>query len=569
MYLVYLVLKTVNGLISVGMTLYVITLAVISPVLKKNNKYTVVRILSVLPVIAAIVHFANYKLVLLDHFWPLYVMAFVPLIFLFEGKKLYRRVVRSVIASVLVLGLLVYFTVESIGLPMVHNYSNLSYTKSFELMLDTLEEEYCLNSWKEIDYEYLYNEYYPRVEEAERNNDKEAFLAVIYEVTYEFYDSHVNARCSDNSLLREYLKNHLGYDYGFSMIRLDDGNIVAIAVEPDSDAANAGIHEGTIILAWDNQEINEACDAVECIVPSFQFPVKENEDFFRPIYLACTGGEYIDITFLDDEGEEQTVTAHKDTYNWQYPYRFFFAYFTVNRSIGDYDNFDHFMLDDKCGYLRISDEFYDEIKDNIACLNDGYYPELTQMYASYIQDLENQGMEYLIIDIRSNNGGYDCVAGALASLFTDEKRHMVSFGYEDDNGYHICESQYIFPDGRYKDLPVVVLVNSRCMSAGDGMAMFLGDCDNVTLMGFTASSGVNQNNGGCILMPEDIFVYYPVFLSLSEDGTPLIDTDASRENNIPIDVYIPVTRENIDDIFSFEEEPKDVELEYAIQYLEN
>ena len=46
----------------------------------------------------------------------------------------------------------------------------------------------------------------------------------------------------------------------------------------------------------------------------------------------------------------------------------------------------------------------------------------------------------------------------------------------------------------------VVLVNSNCMSAGDGMAKFLGDCPNVTLMGITASSGVNQNNGGYIYL---------------------------------------------------------------------
>ncbi|MBQ0027033.1 MAG: hypothetical protein KBS96_00375 [Lachnospiraceae bacterium] len=569
MYFLCLVLKTVNGFISVGMTLYVISVAIISHILSKKNKYFVVKILSVIPIVFAVVHFAIYRLILLDHFWPFYVMSFIPLIFLFEGKKLSWKVLRTVVASVLAFCLFVYFTVDSIGRPMVHNYSNLSYTKSFELMLDTLEEEYCLNSWKDIDYEYLHNRYYPRVEEAEHNSDKEEFLSVIYEVIHEFHDSHVNVRCRDNSLFKEYLKNHLGYDYGFSMIRLDDGNIVAVVVEPDSDVANAGIHDGTIILAWDSQEINEACDAVECIVPSYQFPVKENEDFIRPLYLACTGGEYVDITFLNDSGEEQTVTAHKDTYNWQYPYRFFFAYYGVNRSILDYDNFDHFMLDDQCGYLRISAESVDVIKDNIACLNEGYYPELTEMYASYIQDLKNQGMEYLIVDIRDNCGGYDCVAGALVSLFIDEKEHMVSFGYEDDDGYHICESQYIFPDGRYKDLPVVALVNSGCVSAGDGMAKFLGDCDNVTLMGFTVSSGVNQNDGGYVYMPADICIAYPVFLSLSEDGIPLIDTDASRENNIPIDVYVPITSENIDDLFSLEEEYKDVELEYAIQYLEN
>lgn len=124
---------------------------------------------------------------------------------------------------------------------------------------------------------------------------------------------------------------------------------------------------------------------------------------------------------------------------------------------------------------------------------------LTKYYADLIENLENKGMQYLIIDIRNNGGGYDSVAGALTSLFTDKKSHMVSFGYEDAQGYHIAESQYIFPDGRYADIPVVVLVNSNCMSAGDGMAKFLGDCPNVTLMGITASSGVNQNNGAFLL----------------------------------------------------------------------
>jgi len=42
------------------------------------------------------------------------------------------------------------------------------------------------------------------------------------------------------------------------------------------------------------------------------------------------------------------------------------------------------------------------------------------------------------------------------------------------------------------------------MSAGDGMAKYLADCENVTLMGITASSGVNQNNGGCFYLTDNI-----------------------------------------------------------------
>lgn len=99
------------------------------------------------------------------------------------------------------------------------------------------------------------------------------------------------------------------------------------------------------------------------------------------------------------------------------------------------------------------------------------------------------------------------------------------------------------------------------------MAKFLGDCPNVTLMGITASSGVNQNNGGYIYLTDNICVEYPVFLSLSSDSEPLIDTDHTRENRIPLDVTIPITRERALKLFSFDE--NDPELEYAIEYLEN
>ena len=48
--------------------------------------------------------------------------------------------------------------------------------------------------------------------------------------------------------------------------------------------------------------------------------------------------------------------------------------------------------------------------------------------------------------------------------------------------------------------------------------------------------------------------------------TPLIDTDNTRENNIPLDVKIPITRENAEEIFG--DNNKDIELEYAIEYLQ-
>lgn len=561
MYLFYLTLKTANGIIAVGIFIYTMILAIISPILKRKGKYVSVRIMCVIPAIAAMIHFIIYGSICFEHFVFLYLEAFIPLIFLFSEKKSALRILKSITVSVSTFAVCTVFLINSIASPMVHNYTRMSYTDSFRKMINTLEKEYCLGTWKRIDYDALYEHYLPKVEEAERDNNEIAYAAAITEVTYKFYDSHTYTYFpADTDLdICEYMA---GNDYGLSMIRIDDGSIIAVSVEPNCDANKQGIHDGTVITFWDGREIDEAAAETECCYTGFNFPVKENEDIFRPMFLAGKGGESVDISFIDDNGIEQTISVKRiDSYD----YRLINTYVRLLRLDMEWRNYYSCMLDDKCGYIQMISESYDTLWDNVAAVRSGYYPKLTEYYADMIMDLKNQGMRYLIIDIRNNGGGYDCVAGALASLFTDEQKHMVSFGYEDANGYHICESQYIYPDGRYKDLPVTVLVNSQCMSAGDGMAKFLGDCDNVTLMGITSSSGVNQNNGGYIYLTDNIIVCYPVFLSLAENGVPLIDTDHTRENNIPIDVKIPITAENTKVIFG--ENNIDFELEYAKEYL--
>ena len=573
MYLFYLTMKTPNGLMALGILVYAIILAILCPVLIKKEKYAVMRILCVLPLAAAVIHYGVYGSLTFSKFRYLYCECLIPLVYLLPGKSKIFGGIKSVVSAAGVLLLCVYHGVNSIGCPMIHNYTRYSYSESFDKMLNTLEKEHCLNSWKRIDYDMLRERYMPAVEEAERNCNEAAYAEIIKEVCYRFYDIHTGAHL--NGSLYEQVDDALtGNNYGLSMIRLDDGSVIAICTCPDyeeygyvSMARKCGIHDGTRILSWDGKDIDEALAEIECIAK--KFPVVENEEVFKPICLAGKGGESVDITFINDDGEVQSASlSDEGIYEIDY-------YVTASSLLyhwnSDTKNFSSRMLDDKCGYLRISVEHYDSLKDNIAAARGGYYPELTEYYAEIIKGLIDQGMEYLVIDIRDNGGGYDCIGGALVSLFTDEKRHMVAFGYEYADGYHIKENQYIFPDGRYKDLPVVALTNSECVSAGDGLAKYLADCDNVTLMGVTASSGVNQNNGGYIYLTENITVKYPVFLSLSEDGEPFIDTDYTRTNRIPLEETIPMTKEFALKMFSIEDnypEKQDPELEYAIAYLE-
>ena len=572
MYLLLMTLKTASGIFAIIVLLYTIVLAFVCPTLKSKGKKAAPVILCLLPLLAGLVHFLIYGTSAFFNFFYLYVLVLIPLVLLLPGRKKVLLALKSTFTVLAALAVSVVFLFDLLGTPIVHNYTRMSYTESFKKMLQTLEKEYCLNSWKKIDYGFLLNEYLPKVEEAEKNKDEAAYAAVITEVTYRFYDSHVYATLGDEPY--EGAMNRLcGNDYGLSMVRLDDGSVIAIFVEPENGAVydkpcdiyKLGIHDGTRIIAWDGQDVNEAASKVECVNVFMQFPVKSNEDFFRPAFLAGKGGETVDVTFIDDGGNEKHAKLNKlGDYSGRLSY--VFARFL---QLGNYTpNYTAKMIGDKCGYMMVRAEHYDTLKDNLSVLKEGYYPELTEFFAKKIEELKSQGMEYLVIDIRNNVGGYDNVAGALASLFTTEKKHLCAFGYEDAQGYHITENEYVFPDGRYKDLPVVVLVNAQCVSAGDGMAKFLGECDNVTLMGVTASAGVNQNNGGRIYLTKNVSVSYPIALTLSSEGVPLIDTDNARQTRIPLESKIPMTKELALKMFTYDENIEDPLLDYVVKYLE-
>lgn len=293
MYLFIVTMKTFNGVIAIGILLYSVIISILCPILRKKQKHAVMRILCVLPAIGTLVHFAVYGTITYWAFKYLYIETLLPLINLLPGKSGKLTVAKSVAASVLTFTVCINFLINSISSPMVHNYTRYSYTESFRKMLNTMEQEYVLNAWKHIDYDALIKEYLPRVEEAEKNNDELTYAAIINEVTYRFYDSHVYSHLSPelNEATREYLA---GNDYGLSMIKLDDGSVIAIFVEPDSEAYKLGIHDGTTILSWNGQNINEAIENVECIYPRIQFPVESNEDVFRPIFLAGKGDDSVD-----------------------------------------------------------------------------------------------------------------------------------------------------------------------------------------------------------------------------------------------------------------------------------
>ena len=231
------------------------------------------------------------------------------------------------------------------------------------------------------------------------------------------------------------------------------------------------------------------------------------------------------------------------------------------------ENYGTRMLNDKCGYLRLNAETTgDNTKDIIGYLT-GDQKWSRERFREGLRSLKKQGMEYLIVDLRCNHGGFDEVGCALCDLLTTEDWYGQGLGVRKKDGSYVCVSDHgIHGDGEFADLPVLALTNMRCASAGDGTALYLSKLPNVTVAGMTNPNGCNQETGGrCVLSGGVVTVAFPTGLILDENGDPNIDTRADRVSRNPVDVHIPLDYDAAMKIFR---DDQDYELDWAISYLE-
>lgn len=536
---------------------------------KKERSFFIWRLLCLIPLVLAVLHCFIYRLQGSPFYTLfLYGVLYLTSLFLALWQFLYKRKYGFRIAGVAVnlcavFGLLTVFSVHSAIFTRVNNFTGQSYTEAFHSTIEAMKQEYVLSGWKEIDYDVLEKEIMPMVEEAEKKQDKIAYGAALMTYAYRFYDGHVSAQAmadADIEALREYFA---GNDYGFSMVSLADGSTIAVLTDTASEAYTLGIQDGAVITKWNGRPIKTAAQDVECIYPELlTFPVAANEDYLKPVFLAGKADEENEVTFLDETGKEKTVTLHS---RGSYRTRLETALSRFYHSDIADGNFSCKMLTDNCGYLRISKERYNDAMDSAASLK-GEYPEIIEMLDEKLKKLRDSGMDRLVIDLRGNEGGSDFICAAVPALFSKESYLCNGFGKYKNGSYTPLKFKLEVPaNGTYADLPVAVLVNSQCCSAGDGLANSLSKLPNVTLMGITASNGIDQVTGGyCFTTNSEFVITYPCFMTLDENGEPNIDTRADRISRIPLKEHIDLTKDAALTIFSGE---GDYELDYAVNFL--
>ena len=209
--------------------------------------------------------------------------------------------------------------------------------------------------------------------------------------------------------------------------------------------------------------------------------------------------------------------------------------FTMERRTIEVPTVEHEMLADKVGYIMISE--FDGVTD--------------AQFHEALTDLQNQGMESLVIDLRNNGGGSVDAVCAIADELLGEGP-IVFTEYKD------AERIERSSDAACVELPMAVLMNGNSASASEILAGALQDYDAAEIVGTQSyGKGIVQSiidlQDGTALKITTAKYYTPNGNNIHEIGiTPDVEIDLPEELKTLVEI-------------PFEE---DVQLQKAIEVLQ-
>lgn len=286
----------------------------------------------------------------------------------------------------------------------------------------------------------------------------------------------------------------------------ENNQIEVIAPFEGSPAFEAGIEPGDILKAVEGVEysgdnLTEAVDSI-----------KNGKE-----------GTTVNITILRNGAEEINLTVER-------------------RDISA-DSVKSEMLSDNIGYMRITGF-------NMASQNGEHstYSEFNDKFS----ELQNQGMQKLIIDLRDNPGGVLTEACNIADKLLPEGTITYT---ENKQG----ERKDYKSDAECVNIPVVVLINENSASASEVLTGALKDYGVATVVGTTSyGKGIVQ----------DVYPFFDgsgISLTSSKYYTP--NGVCIHEIGIEPDVKIEMPEEYKDTYSSMIEHDKDVQLQKALEII--
>lgn len=509
----------------------------------------------VIPVVCSVIHFILSNR---NPFMYLVYLAAVLGLFLIFMHKIFinKKKVLPIIISV-VLILLAAIPLVLTYITRSNCYASLGYADAFTAFHEDMEAHYALQDWKDTDFDAKYEEYIGLFEEADKKQDKLMYVSAMLSYLSSYQDGHVQmwdlyenfGLGSTRNIQNTYARIYNNY-YGMTLIQLDTGEYVAANIEKGGSADKVGIKNGTIILKWNGSDIEEQLSQMENLIPvnCSMFADLDNIERMKPFFLSCMGDEQMEVTFVDEHGNIKNATLESMGNGYKYLYQTIGLF--LQKEAAETEDITYCTLKNSIGYLKVREmgADYDEIRSQIK---------------DYIIQMKQDQINSLIIDVRNNSGGADEAGVIIAEQFaTEDMFYLKETTYDAALGEYI-ENRTLQMDAKASiDVPVYILVNSNCISAGEGFVYNMAKLSNVTIVGIQGTNGSFGTIDGVDIMPEGMMGVFPSIACLDEDGTVMIDSKYHGTGGIKPEIVIPVDQKAVGEIF---EEDCDYELEYLLE----
>ncbi len=419
------------------------------------------------------------------------------------------------------------------------DYSELSYTEAFDSLVEELRESYAFSDIKNLDWDALKEEYMPLFEEAEENESALDYRRALRAFLWEIPDGHVNGGFVQSDFVEA-----ISGGIGMGIRDVDDGRVIVNYLLPAGPAADADILLGAEIVSIDGvTTTNYVDDAVAWSAP---FSTSHVERLQKLRYATRYPANAEVLIEYINPGETDVLSKTLSTVN-EFDSFSQSSFFTGRTGLELPVEFD--VLDEGIGYVEITG-FLDNQLLTI------------QLWERMIQDLNNNGIDTLVIDMRQNGGGFGFLADMMASYFFEEAlitgnseefdKDLGEFVTKPENARHL-----ILPPDRslFYGGDIVVLVGPACASACEFFSYDLTLNNRAVIVGQYPSAGLG---GGVndLRMPEGESVRYTVGRAVDADGDIHIEGIGVVPN-----IVVPVTEETL-----FTDD--DVVLQTAIDYLQ-
>ncbi len=421
------------------------------------------------------------------------------------------------------------------------DFSSLSYTEAFDAMIEKFRTEYAFTEYKELDWNEISDEFRPRFEEAEADQDVDAYLLAMRDFTWAIPDGHIATYPGGEVTDQDFITNISG-GLGMAVRDVDGGGTVVYYLTQGAPAEEAGIQIGAEILEIDGVPTDEVVDAAVPYSSPFSTDHTRRLQQLRYV-LRYPLGTDVEITY-QNPGDSEPTTVELTAMNELES----FSVSSFNVGLTGFElPLAYQLLDSGFGYVQIY-SFFDNSLLTI------------QLWERMIQSLNDAGVPGLIIDMRQNGGGSGFLADQMAAYFFNEPL-VIGNGsiYDPETGDWYTDPNtpsrfYLPPENLRYNGEIAVLVGPSCGSACEFFAYDMTLEDRAAIVGQYPTGGL----GGGIqdfAMPEGQFVRIAVARNLDNDGSIIIEG-----TGVAPTVQVPVTLESLIS-------GQDVILNAAVEYL--